>query len=224
VRDSLKRWDGEAIRLFAISAHYRSPIDFSERAMDEATERLERLYRAIDEANAKLKTHPATTVRIAPARGAEADDARALLESIERRFGEAMDDDFNTAAALSILFEAARALNRLTDRAVLTTGGPEGNGQWELATELRRWMKELGAHLGILGQEASRWLAQNRNAGLARLGITEKQIEKKIEEREVARKVRTKEGFDKADAIRKWLEAKGIILEDSPGGTTWRIA
>jgi cysteinyl-tRNA synthetase len=215
VRDVLGHFDGEAIRLFVLSAHYRSPLDFTDGAMVEATGRLERLYDALAKVNERTRTHPEHTLEIGDAKGPEADEARALIEGMNARFTAAMDDDFNTASALSVLFEVARAMNRFTQRPAVSSG------EHEVLVKLRHGMRELAGHLGLLGADPARWLETNRHAGLKDSGLTPAEIDAKIAERLAARKSKD---FRKADEVRDWLKERGVLLEDNPTGTTWRRA
>ena len=214
LRDILQKFPPEAFRLFCLSAHYRHPLDFTEQAMVEATDGVTRLYRALAEADRSVEMHKRWTVEVGNAAGTEADEAKSLLGSMRERFTAAMDDDFNSAQALAILFEAARALNRLTARDRLNTGAQQ------LVTDLGVELRRLGNVLGLLREDPSAWLQADRTAGLEETGVAPEVIEAKIAERNAARSARD---FKKADEIRGWLGSRGIVLEDSADGTTWRI-
>lgn len=192
IRDVLQHVDGEVIRFFIIRSHYRSQVNYSDAALADARESLLRLYNAL----------PAD----APALDAGA--AAALVAGIDwtepraARFAEAMDDDFNTPVAVSVLFELASEHNRSADEA---TG---------------RLLRALALVLGLLGQAP----AAVRRSGLhgteaARGTMDDAAIEALVQARLAARKARR---FDEADAIRQQLADAGITLEDGPGGTTWR--
>jgi len=180
IREVLKQYDPEVVRFFILRAHYRSPLNYSDAHLDDARQALARLYTALKE----------VTPDAAPLDRAEAH---------ARRFFEAMDDDFNTALAISVLFELANEVNRSRSPA--------------LARQLRR----LAALLGFLERGADDFL-KGGSAG----ADDEARIQQAIGERAVAKKNRD---FAAADRIRAELLEQGIVLEDKPGGVTeWRRA
>ncbi len=211
IREVLARFPGEAIRMFFLGAHYRSPLDFTDGGIQNALDGLQRLYSAVAAADEKLKTHLEQTLTLGPATGAENDEARKLIAEADARFTAAMDDDLNTSAAIAVLFDLARAMNRLTSK------GSINSGEHDLLIKLRHELVRHAGVLGLLGADATKWLARHRTAG-AQLGPAE--IEKKIEERAAAKKAKD---FKQADEIRDWLLERGIVLEDTKGTTTWRV-
>jgi cysteinyl-tRNA synthetase len=176
IRDVLRRYDGETIRYFTLRTHYRSPVNFSDQNLDDARASLRRLYTALDKVEAPGDPG-------AP----DWNEPRAAA------FREAMNDDFNTPIAVSVLFELAAEVNR--------------GGRLEDA----RLLKALGSVLGIL-QQAPRAYLQAGN------GVDEAAIAQRIEERLAAKKAGD---YSRADAIRKSLAEEGIVLKDSAAGTTW---
>jgi len=125
-------------------------------------------------------------------------------EAFRERFRQAMDDDFNTPEALAVLFDLAREINRVRDEDEARAAG--------LGAQLRR----LGGVLGILQDDPEQYL---RGGAGGTAGLTDEQIERLLQKRIQARKARD---WAEADRIRDELQAAGIILEDGPGGTTWR--
>ena len=174
IADVLRKFDGETLRFFMLRTHYRSPFNFADSLIEDARAALRRLYTALD---------------AAPAEAASVDwaDPRAAA------FKAAMDDDFNTPAALAVLFELATDLNRTRD------AGTAG------------LLKALGAVLGVL-QQAPRAYLQSGS------GLDEAAITQLIGERAAAKAARN---FAEADRIRAELAAQGIELKDSAHGTTW---
>ena len=193
IRDALARYDGEVLRFFLIRSHYRSQVSFSEEQVAEARAGLTRLY---------------TALRDTPPSVGEVD----WDEPHARRFGAAMDDDFNTAEAVGVLFALASEVNRTK------------------SAELARQLKGLGGTLGLLQREPQEFL-QGGVVIKARPGVAvarglraeirgaEEYIEQQIAERAAAKKARN---FAEADRIRAELAAQGVVLEDTPSGTTWR--
>jgi cysteinyl-tRNA synthetase len=205
IRDVLKKFDAEALRFFLLGTHYRSPIDFSDQQLEDATRTLDRFYRLVDEVG-KLAA--------APGEGPRDEEAAAAVAGVEERFREAMDDDFNTAGALGEIFKAARAVSG----AIARTGGLERATLDGFVGAVRR----LGEVLGLFGSEPAAWGARLRaleQAGLE-AGVDAAWVEGKIAERAAARRAKD---FAAADRVRAELLERGVTLEDGAGGTTWRL-
>ena len=182
IRDVLKTYDGEALRYFLISSHYRSPLNYSETNIESAQSALLRLYNAIKGLN-----HHSV-------------DPELIEVDYETRFNAALNDDFNTPMALSILFEIAKQIN------IERTTNPKK------ASALSSQLVKLGNYIGILNHNADEYLKQGSD-------LSESEISKKIDQREAAR---NSKDFAMSDQIRDELLELGIILEDSANGTTWR--
>jgi cysteinyl-tRNA synthetase len=174
IRDVLARYDGETLRFFMLRTHYRSPFNFSDGNLDDARNALRRLYTALDSVVATQ---------------AEIDWAQPQAAA----FRAAMNDDFNTPLAVSVLFELAGELNR--------------NRSPQTAVLL----KGLGRVLGVLQQTPRAYL----QGGTL---LDEARILQLIEARSAAKRSRD---FAAADRIRDELAAQGVLLKDSVAGTTW---
>ncbi|HTY22188.1 MAG TPA: cysteine--tRNA ligase [Desulfomonilaceae bacterium] len=205
IRDILKEVHPETLRLFLLSSHYRSPLDYNETSIREAAAGLERLYAAMVSLNDLIR-----------ARGTGS-ELPAELSGIKDRFTQAMDDDFNTPRCLAILFEAARAINRLGTASTSSESIPAPE---PLTAAKHEIMEVAPGILGLLNEDPDEFLEKMRKRGAGELLISEQEILDQIAQRSEARK---KKDFRRADEIRNQLAAVGILLEDGPDGTTWRI-
>ncbi len=212
IEQILKKHHPEALRLFLLSKHYRSPLDYSEKAMKEAELALYRCYSALSQAGAVIQSQ----VKKKRPLSNEHRESIKVLDELEMHFDRAMDDDFNTAMATGYLFEAVRALNRLSqefkNRPTVLLKEP--------MIKAVRAIEACGKRIGIFNQEPEAFLRQRDIEALAELGMTEEQVLEAISRRKVARQ---KKDWATADAIRDELAQKGIILMDGPSGTTWTI-
>ena len=188
IREVLKKYDAEVVRFFILRAHYRSPLNYSDAHLDDAKASLTRLYTALK---------PLVGGDVVP-KSAHTVDWSASAHAI--RFKEALDDDFNTPIAISVLFDLAGEVNRTGDAALA--------GQ----------LKAFAGVLGLLDRDPETFLhsASGSEAG----GFLPAEINAKIAARKAAKAAKD---FELSDAIRAELLAEGIVLEDKPGGITeWR--
>lgn len=196
IRTVLEKYDAEVVRFFILRAHYRSPLNYSDKHLDDAKAALTRLYTALRGIEVSVETIDWQNPHAA-------------------RFKEAMDDDFNTPEAIAVLFDLANEVNK--DKSVETAS----------------LLKNLGATLGLLESDANAFLQgsvsgsanviENSDIAVASgfVGYKDTQISEMIALRLDAKKAKN---FAEADRIRKELSDAGIILEDTPQGTTWRRA
>lgn len=184
IRGVLENYSGEILRYFIISSHYQSPLNFSNANLEHAKSSLTRLY---------------TAVRGLGATYAGMDEV-AMRFDYETRFLEALDDDFNTPIALSVLFELAKTVNL------------QRHQDENQANALAQLLKKLGGYIGILQTDAQVFLQDG-------VDLSDRQIDEKIQLRKQAR---TQKDFKLSDEIRDELIELGVILEDNANGTTWR--
>ena len=202
----------ETLRFFILSAHYRSPIDFSDQNLDEAQAGLERIYSclaAIDETVAKNPLQSNTL-----SDGVAVQELRNKAENLAHRFREAMDDDFNTALALGSVFDTVRAINRF-----MAENRSDGESI-ALLFLVKDVIKELGGVLGLFTASPVKWLEGIKAIKTGHMDISPEEIERLITERSQAR---ISKDFKRSDEIRDLLLQKGIQLLDSAQGTTWKI-
>ena len=192
VRDAAEAYGYDCIRMFILMSHYRSPLNYSADILTQAGAALERLRTAKENLDFFVQNG-----RDVPLSDADA----AFISSLNRyreRFIEAMDDDFNTADAIAVLFELIRELN--------TAVSPASDPSKALAEACRSLYLELADVLGIpFGEKKD----------------LDAEVEEKIAARQAARKAKN---WAEADRIRDELKAEGIILEDTPQGVKWHRA
>jgi cysteinyl-tRNA synthetase len=217
IRDVLQHIHAEALRLFVISKHYRSPVDFSDEAVAEAEKGLDRLYGTV--AAVEERTSPPGDTPIAgKALMGQDKELFEEAESLPRAFNEAMDNDFNTAQAIGYLFNLQRHLQRFMDRfGQKKLKGPAA----ALAVKACDALTGHARVLGLLCREPDVYMDEQRRLKIKSTGLTEEDVLKSIEERH---KARLEKNFAEADRVRRELEAKGIQLEDTPQGTRWRVS
>ncbi len=214
IKEALKHWHPEVLRLFFLSHHYRSPVDYSEEGLLKAKTGLDRFYATLDAIQEELKKpSPSSQKKADPS---DLHQEQITIETFPSRFEEAMDDDFNTAQALGHCYELQTVLNHLLDR----SKGQASDSLRSLLLQGYEKLKEMGKVLGLFGEVPKTYLERQKREGLKRLGLSEEEILKHIDERNVARK---NKDWNKADEIRNSLLSKGIILEDTPSGTLWKI-
>ena len=207
--------DAETIRAFLLGQHYRSPVDFSMMALEESRRALARAYSTLARVDrGDWGRRPGGAGRA----GADATAASSDWLEVERTFQAAMDDDFNTARAIGVLFEAVRSINRLAD-----VSSEADSGGCVRAREGRELVAKLGGQvLGVLQGDAQAWLERDRDRRSAQMGLDVTWVEEQLLARAQARSERR---WADADAIRSTLARRGVVLEDRPGATTvWGIA
>ncbi|GEL78089.1 cysteine--tRNA ligase [Tenuibacillus multivorans] len=189
VHELVEKHDPNVVRFFMLSVHYRNPINFSDELLAEAKNSFDRLKTAYQ----NLQHRKTASLNLTN------DDAEwhDMLADLKQRFIHNMNDDFNTANAISVMFELAKEANRYTQQKQTSTG---------VINRFSELFDEMSTVLGF---------------SLQSVELLDEDIEHLIEERIQARKDRN---FKRADEIRDELKAKGIILEDTPQGTRWKRA
>ncbi len=209
VKQILSRYEPELVRFFFLSHHYRSNVDFSESRLEEKAQGLERIYTARKELEERIGGEAAWP----GASGA----AGAAVAELEAEFYRAMDDDFNTARAIGVIFE----LVSLVNSHIAGKRGALSPADLTLVLDARRLFQKATEVLGLFGQAPAGYLEESRYKKLAKTGIPLAEIERLISERNEARR---KRDWARADAIRSQLAAQKILLQDTPDGTTWTVA
>ena len=187
VHELVKKVDPQVLRFFMATTQYRRPIRYSETTLKEAATNLQKLRTAFENSQFRL----ASAVETTP----EDEQKLEELTVLENRFTEEMDDDFNTANGITLVYEFAKWLNTYSEESVVSK------------TVLSAGLEKYRQWLGIFGIE---FLSNE---------LVDEEVDQLIEERIQARKNRD---FARSDEIRDQLKEQGIILEDTPQGTRWR--
>lgn len=193
--EALKRWRPQALRTFILSSHYRSPIDFSEEAVNAADKGWQRLWSAVQLVRAQLATAPD---------GDADEDVLDLLGKTRRAFEEKMNDDFNAPAALGVLHDLTREVNTLVNQKKAPVKAT--------LQAIDNLYRQLGGDvLGILPDVDERSASAEREEGLIRLLV------------EMRNEARANREWAKADLIRDQLSDLGVTLEDRSDETLWKV-
>jgi cysteinyl-tRNA synthetase len=221
LKEIFKDWRPEVIRLFLLSHHYRSPVDFSFDSLSEAKTGLDRFYMTLKTIQDKIERSEGESFDMSSAegkggRGTALDEGLQAIESFKVQFEEAMDDDFNTAQALGYFYDLQRHLNILLE---ISRDNPTEETVSLLKLALDHFSR-LGWIFGLFQSDPETYLEEQRKEGLKKVNLSEEEILRLIEERNMSRK---RKNWERADKIRGDLLLKGIILEDTPSGTQWKI-
>jgi cysteinyl-tRNA synthetase len=209
IRDILQQYHPEVLRLFLLSSHYRSPVDFSDSALNEARQGMNRFYSTLE----SLRDIAAGVTELAAESAKKDGEMAAELQTLRERFIDSMDDDFNTARAIGHLFDAIRLVNTsLAEKKPVVSRGA--------FVQAEKTIREIGAVLGFFRQESDDYLRRDRERESGKRGLAVAEIERLIAER---RDARAAKAWQRADEIRKDLAARGVILRDTPETTTWTI-
>ncbi|HZO11803.1 MAG TPA: cysteine--tRNA ligase [Polyangiaceae bacterium] len=212
VQDALTEYPTEALRLYYLQNHYRSPLPWTDEALADALGMLSRLYEAREKAETMEGDEDAA--RVAKELGDDAQKVLELGKSFPERFYAALDQDFNSAQALGHAFELARALNRFAAHKKA-----KKRGKPVVAPALAAFHSMADA-LAILAMPSAEFHREVKQKRLSALGLDEAEIERLIGERSEARK---QKDWARADAIRNDLVQKGIEVLDLSDGVEWRV-
>jgi cysteinyl-tRNA synthetase len=206
IKEVLARYSSEALRLFLLSTHYRSPVNFTDAGLGDATRALERVYNTFHTAEHLLKVRSREPGNVSLEGGTDEKESQTL-NRVRSGFEAAMNDDFNTAEAIGRLYEAVREVNIfIQDHPSLDAS------QRRFLQRMVNLIRELGGVLGLFQKSEDA-------AGTADDNIVNDLMEVILEIRNACR---MKKDWALADQIRSLLQEKGITIEDRKEGTVWK--
>jgi cysteinyl-tRNA synthetase len=205
-RSFLEEYNGEVLKFFVLSNHYRSPIDFSQEQIERAIGNLARFYSSLCHAKLLL-----TGASLAP----PPESFTKALESADQRFAESLDDDFNSAKAFAELYEIMRLYNSICRKPGKTT--PE---QQAVADAYFHWVRAKGEVMALFQEAPDVFLGSLDDMLLRKKGLDRHKIDALVEERT---KVRAEKNYKRSDEIRDELVKLGVQIQDSAGGTRWEV-
>ncbi len=212
MREILDKYDAEAVRLFLLSSHYRSPIEFSVEQLHDAESSLDRYYGTIAKLDDILSKTREIQKKEVQKKIIQTDELESFLDKFKEKFEEAMNDDFNTALAIGHIFELVKEVNKFLDLK------PTEESAAPLSELTKEMLGIAGGILNLFRKTPMQW-----NIALLKIKkipLTENEIKQKIDERQTAR---YDKDWAKADFIRKELKEIGIVLEDKKDETSWKV-
>jgi cysteinyl-tRNA synthetase len=216
IREILRKYHPEALRLFMLQSHYRSPVDYSDSSLNEARSGLLRCYRALQllkEMQCKLDADITPVVKNA---SEQAENYISQFKKLADKFDAAMDDDFNTAQALGHVFEMVRLINNF----IVDEKNMLASNKAKILAQAKNVFDHFGSVLGIFQSDADYFFISDKETELRKRGLNIEEIENLIKQRHVAR---NQKDWVRADAIRKELGRLHIVLKDSANSTSWMI-
>ena len=210
LRDIYKTHLPEVLRFFLLARHYRSPIDFTAEAMEDAEKNCKRMYETLQALQAEL-------AKPEPKGGTAPKELEDEAASLMRQWDEAMADDLNTAAALGYMNSMGHLINRMLD----DKGLRKNAGARQVLVHLGQAFAKASVVLGLLSQQPTTFLQALRSIKAARMNLDIAQVEALMQQRLEAR---TSKDFARSDAIRDVLAELGVAVRDTPEGALWDIA
>jgi Cysteinyl-tRNA synthetase len=216
VREILKNYHPEVLRLFMLQSHYRSPVDYSDNSLNEARSSLIRCYTTLQLLKETQGKSAADTTPVVKKLSAQEENYTAKFKDLADKFDAALDDDFNTAQALGHVFDVVRLTNNL----IADEKNISAVDKAKILTEAKKIFDHFGAVLGIFQNDADQFFLSDKETELRKRRLNVEEIESLIKKRQAARETKD---WARADAIRKELAGLHIVLKDSADNTSWII-
>jgi cysteinyl-tRNA synthetase len=224
IADLLQRHSPETVRFLLLSTHYRSPIEYSEERLNEIAKSLQGFYRFFERYE-RIAGKSFYALGLSREQVSSTSSRfSSIVAPLESRLFQSMDDDFNTGAAVGVLFEILTALNKYADDNRLETekSGPAFE-DFRMGVQFLRYLSHILGLFWKAPEEAKLGGDDTLVAGLMQLLIDLRNNLRTEAKKIVAKDDPTKKAlFEQTDVIRKRLAELGVVLEDRPGGTVWR--
>jgi cysteinyl-tRNA synthetase len=216
IKDILKNYHPEVLRLFMLQSHYKGPVDFSGESLAEARMGMERFYATLKAVKGTLAACGDLSAVTMEKLSGKDRDIFDKIASLPDRFKEAMDDDFNTPRAIGYVFDTVRLVNGYMSEEKFSVSAEA----CLILDKARMVIAEVGGVLGLFLDDPDDYFMQDRNREAGKRSLDVHEIDRLIEERRAARLAKD---WKRADEIRHLLAEKNIILKDTPAGTSWKI-
>lgn len=216
VREILKQYHPEVLRLFMLQNHYRSPVDYSDTSLAEARASLFRCYRTLQLLKETQVKISADSNKAAKENPEKEEEYRNKFSQLSAKFNDALDDDFNTAQAFGHVFDMVR----LTNNFIADEKNMSPAGKKRIMEEAKQVFNHFGSVLGVLQSDPDQFFLSDKEMEVRKRGLNIDEIENLVKQREFARK---EKDWAKADEIRKALGRLNIVVKDSTDGTSWMI-
>ncbi len=217
IREILKNYHPEVLRLFMLQSHYRSPVDYSTSSLNEARTGLIRCYSTLQQLKEILEASTGNEMQSVKNKSqVKQEEYVNRLNELMEKFDTALDDDFNTAQALGYVFDAVRLFNNFV------AGGKNiiAAGQSAVLPEAKKAFGHFGAVLGIFQDDPDHFFQIDKEMETRKRGLDVAEIENLIKDRQAARNARE---WTRADEIRGKLASLNVVLKDSKDKTIWSI-
>ena len=216
IKEILKKYHPEALRLFLLSHHYRSPVDYSEKQIEKSEATLDRFYNFLLNMDKIINDVKPPTKIVEPHTAKETKVYEKVIE-LKEKFISAMDDDFNSAKALGYFLDTMRMVNIYLSEISYSN---YNLFTFSLINIAKYNFNSLAKVFGIFDSNPEVYKRKKMDKKLPLLSLNSEEIEALIKEREKARK---EKNWDKADAIRSKLTRQNIIIKDTPQGSIWEV-
>jgi cysteinyl-tRNA synthetase len=216
IREILKNYHPEILRLFMLQSHYRSPVDYSDDSLAESRAGLLRCYRTLQLLKELQSKSVADSNPVSKKSSEKEKYYISKFKKLSDKFDEAMDDDFNTAQALGHVFDMVR----LTNNFIVDEKNLPASDKAIILAEAKKVFDYFGAVLGVFQSDADQFISSDKETELRKRGLNIDEIETLVKQRQSARE---EKDWARADAIRKELGRLHIVLKDSASVTIWMI-
>lgn len=217
IRELLNIYHREVIRLFLLTTHYRSPIDYTDQNLVDAEKSLERVYSTLKVMDEVIYSVTDRCNSDDEGQGDVDKEFKEALASFPVNFRKAMDDDFNTALAIATIFDLVRAINRWLS----SPGFTETIAASNILKDAKKYLLDNGSVIGLLEATPVTFLSDLQQKRQKKYHIDTRKIEDLISKRDEARLAKD---WGKADEIRDQLSSMGITIKDAAEGTSWQLS